>query len=391
MDENKTLALRIPLKQKIALLIFGLSLCLLLLETGLRLGGFILFSLQEHRNRVSIQQKGAYRILCLGESTTARQWPPFLEEILNQRNIGIKFSVIDRGVPGQRSSTILAELGSNLDEYHPDMVVAMMGINDRNANVPYEAVSTSKAILFLGSLRIYKLTRLVWLHIVTKLQETGFYKLMIKRKTPDRLDYSLIKTGLKESRADETDSLLSDEPFKKAIEINADKDRAHTGLGYLYRDQKEFSQPEELFKKVIELDHRWDERRWLLYQDMGEAEMAKAYKKKAEVSLRLNYYNSITINNYRKIKEILDKRGIRLVCVQYPVRSVEPLKRIFQGKEGVIFVDNEKVFMDVLRATNYQDYFVDMFGGQFGHCTPEGNRLLAGNIANVILKEVFGK
>jgi len=32
-----------------------------------------------------------------------------------------------------------------------------------------------------------------------------------------------------------------------------------------------------------------------------------------------------------------------------------------------------------------------MFGGDFGHCTPKGNRLLATNIADVILKEVFHK
>jgi hypothetical protein len=36
-------------------------------------------------------------------------------------------------------------------------------------------------------------------------------------------------------------------------------------------------------------------------------------------------------------------------------------------------------------------YFVDMSGGDFGHCAPKGNRLLAENIANVILKEVFHK
>jgi hypothetical protein len=29
-----------------------------------------------------------------------------------------------------------------------------------------------------------------------------------------------------------------------------------------------------------------------------------------------------------------------------------------------------------------------MFGGDFGHCTPEGNRLLAENITEVILKRV---
>ncbi|MCX5702370.1 MAG: hypothetical protein NTW64_05310, partial [Candidatus Omnitrophica bacterium] len=89
MDKDKPIQPGIPLKQKITLLLFGLSLCIVLLEAGLRLGGFIILSLQEYRNNLSIRQKGAYRIICLGESTTQNQYPPFLEEILNQRNIGI--------------------------------------------------------------------------------------------------------------------------------------------------------------------------------------------------------------------------------------------------------------------------------------------------------------
>ena len=32
---------------------------------------------------------------------------------------------------------------------------------------------------------------------------------------------------------------------------------------------------------------------------------------------------------------------------------------------------------------------MDMFGGDFGHCTVKGNRLLAENVARVILKEIF--
>jgi hypothetical protein len=32
-----------------------------------------------------------------------------------------------------------------------------------------------------------------------------------------------------------------------------------------------------------------------------------------------------------------------------------------------------------------------MFGGDFGHCTDRGNRLLAENIADTIVKEAFHK
>jgi len=126
------------------------------------------------------------------------------------------------------------------------------------------------------------------------------------------------------------------------------------------------------------------------YKEIGRYESAQECYKKAN-DLRLDYYNPVTRHNYLRLKEILDKKGIKLACVQYPVRSVESLKKIFESREGIIFVDNEKVFKEALKKRSYKEYFTDIFGGDFGHCTYKGNRLLAGNIANVILKEVFGK
>ena len=77
--------------------------------------------------------------------------------------------------------------------------------------------------------------------------------------------------------------------------------------------------------------------------------------------------------------------------MQYPLRSIEPLKKLFDSTEGIIFVENKKIFEDALRHDRYEDYFADNFGGEFGHGTPLGNRLIAENVANVILKEVFNK
>jgi hypothetical protein len=73
------------------------------------------------------------------------------------------------------------------------------------------------------------------------------------------------------------------------------------------------------------------------------------------------------------------------------MRSLEPLKRIFVQDKGIIFVDNEKIFKDAVKKEGYQAYFRDIFAGDFGHCTDKGNQLLAGNIADAILKEVFDR
>ena len=146
-------------------------------------------------------------------------------------------------------------------------------------------------------------------------------------------------------------------------------------------------------KKAIELDPQ-NELAYgglaTVYGEMGKDKLFKAYVEKAD-KLRDKFYNPVTINSYRKLKEILDKKGIKLVCAQYPVRNVGPLKRIFEKDKGVIFVDNERVFKKVLKKGSYKEYFIDMFGGDFGHCTPKGNMLLAQNIADVILREVFNK
>jgi len=99
-------------------------------------------------------------------------------------------------------------------------------------------------------------------------------------------------------------------------------------------------------------------------------------------------YAAVTIANYRKIRQLLEERGIPLVAMQYPTRKLQPLKDIFSGDSGIYFVSNEN--MKALAESNgYGKYFVDMYAGDFGHCTMEGNALVAENAAKVILEEVL--
>jgi tetratricopeptide (TPR) repeat protein len=519
MRKNNPLKVTISLRTKIKLIIFGLFLCFLIIEVGLRLGGFLFLSLQEYRNIQSIKQKGTYRIMCLGESTTENKYPQFLEQALNQSNIGLRFSAIDKGISGTNTSAILSQVEDYLNVYNPDMVVTMMGINDYGKHIPFEIDTASKAILLIRSFRIYKLIRLLWLHILTKAQEIGIHKpniekqlfeenraalkLMPAKHIPnedlfkkaielnpenDRAYTELARVYREQGKHSEAEDLFNkaielnpanDQAcaelgwiykiqgklpeaigfvkkaielnpendwayfklawiyreqgklpeaigfvrkaielnpendwayfelgwiykiqgkhseaiglFKKSIELNPENDCAYTGLGWIYREQGELSEAEDLFRKALEIHPEND---WvygalaILYEDTGQPELATKYAKKAN-ELRLQYYNCVTVDNYRKLKEILDKRVIRLVCVQYPMRNIEPLKNIFKRDEGVVFVDNESIFKQAVQEADYKEYFIDMFAGDFGHCTEKGNRLLAQNIADTILKEVF--
>ena len=442
------------IKQRIFLVILGLLLFIILLELGLRLGGFILLSIQEYRNRLSLNQKGIYRILCLGESTTASggiySYPSQLQEILNEKNIGISFSVINKGVYGFVSSAIVASLGYNLDKYKPNMVITMMGINDGEGNIPYiEALAKTTTPLF-KTFRIYKLASLLRLHIINKAEEIRIYKPQQKKETITFKTDDLTQPASYREREEmykkaiqinpenywayielgrhyrkQGQFLKAEEILKKAIQINPEDYWAYLELGRCYRKQKQYANAEEILKKAIQInpENYWayvflgrcyaDQGRYsraeemfrkaaeanlredleyvglaLLYALQGEHRLTQGNFKKAN-SLGLEYYNLQTRYSYQRLKEILDSRGIQLVCSQYPVRSIEPLKNMFEHKGGIIFVDNEKIFKMAVKQSGYDEYFTDNFAGDFGHCTPKGNRLLAENIANTILREHF--
>ena len=568
--------------QKAIVVLSGLILSLVLFEAGLRLGGFILTSMQAYENFRSVKQKGTYRILCLGESTTRGQYPQLLEQVLNQRHIGVRFSVIDEGKSGINTFFISGRVESYLAEYHPNMVVAMMGINDKYIKY-YQDIGESRTWIFQHC-RVYRFGRILYMHFLKKLQGKDIYgsdrtdwerkpmlggegtaiekadlpsevsvddgmagldpkndkenfgargtsqhddffepprfpektshyvrigqlywaqskfsqaedsfkkaielnpendnayvalgQLYLRQGKLSQAEASFKKAIERNSKNDrayagfgefyrlQDKSPQAENSYRKAIELNPKNDNAYVGLGRLYQNQGKFLQAEDFFRKAVELNPKNEDTyirlgrlckhqgksqqaedsfkkaiefspantfyflelaalyreqgkfsmaanvlqkanefdphdaRVLvamasLYEEMGKPELANGCAKKAD-QFGLEDQSAVTVNNYRNLKEILDRKGIKLVCMQYPMRNVEPLKKIFGKYEGVIFVDNESVFKEALKKSGYKykEYFRDMFGGDFGHCTPKGNMLLAQNVADVILREVFNR
>ncbi|MGD9015406.1 MAG: tetratricopeptide repeat protein [Candidatus Omnitrophota bacterium] len=527
-NEDISVKLKPHFFQKIILIFIGILLSIVLLEVGMRAAEFILQSLQEYRNMLSIRKNGEYRIICIGESTTAGQYPHFLEEALNQYGIGIKFSVIDKGIGATDTSFILGQLENNIKKYQPDLVVAMIGTNDGASHMPIGFSTDSKA--FFKSLKIYRLAKLIILHIQSKIKafkslarknnklpitslknnqpptapliykqniqnavmsvgvNETINKEGIKEVSKESIEESVkestkdsIKEGIKETELKD-DNFFNDlgqqltaqgdfhsasQAFEKAISLNpynvdayfrlavvSDQNKGNallkeicdrykslikTGIpdneqsaniGHLCRvlvgkemyleveelckemlaknllcieaniilarsslEQGKYAAAEEFFKRVIELDNS-DSRAFdglaVVYHETRRFNLRDQYLRRAN-ELRPRYPLLVTIRNYKKIKNILDKNKIQLLCVQYPMRSIEPLKKIFEGEKNVIFVDNEQVFKNAVAKGLYKDFFRDMFAGDFGHCTDKGNRLLAENIAKVIAKEIFHK
>jgi tetratricopeptide (TPR) repeat protein len=153
-------------------------------------------------------------------------------------------------------------------------------------------------------------------------------------------------------------------------------------LGELCRQTGEKQKADSYFRKVLEIDPSNENAK--LYLQSANAPIRPAAPSKP-VSINHNY-RPVTIANYRKIRDTLRHRGIKLVCVQYPLRELRPLQDMLGEGPDIYFVDNDSSFKNAVQEKGYTEYFVDNSGGDFGHCTTLGNRLLAQNISEVIRK-----
>ena len=96
--------------------------------------------------------------------------------------------------------------------------------------------------------------------------------------------------------------------------------------------------------------------------------------------------NPVTQENYKKIIEILQKKNIKMIFMQYPTVDAEELEEILipiSENKSFILIDNKKIFKELLKNNSYKVYFSDDYGG---HCTALGNKLIAQDLAKQILK-----
>ncbi len=468
--------------QRIALMLFGVFLTLVILEIGLQTAGFVILAVQQYKNWSASKNGAAYRIMCVGESTTQGQYPRFLEKILNAQRIKTQFSVIDEGLSATNTDLILERMESNIRKYRPDAVVAMIGINDAGArHMP--AGFNAHGQNFFQALKTYKLMQLLGLHIQAKWGEkkqeapgeprpgvlpvaSGGATMPQPAVVSPGDDSFYVKRGMELNAQGKVNAAKF--AFHKAIRINPGNSDAYFRLMWLCEpkeQQKMLERMIEKYKKEFVLCpresgdlrmlfvqliamHKYAEAEVLLKALMdhchagwislfaGEVAAAQGrydeavvrYKESIELNkpggiidvspyfglahvyrvlgkfdlsedyLARGYavapqgYASVTVENYHKIKKLLDQHGIRLVCVQYAMRNIEPLKQIFPAdqRQNVSFVDNERLFKDALKKYRFEQVFRDRFAGDFGHCTDLGNTMLAGNIARVILRDVFG-
>ncbi|MFA5101156.1 MAG: hypothetical protein WC547_09765, partial [Candidatus Omnitrophota bacterium] len=356
--------MRLPIFNKILSFVSGffcgIVFCAVILEAGLRIGGWVTSAVRESRDKGSLNKKSTFHIVCLGDSSTIAggetSYPSQLEKILNDSVKGMQFSVINKGQPAVTTIGILSQINGIIREYDPDIVVAMMGGNDKEQD----------AFRVWQRLRVYKFIK--------------FLKIAAPARGVDRY------IGLGSRYAAANDNVNAEKIFKRAAVLFPASVRPYIELGRLYSAAGDYSRADNAYRQALGLDPVDDYIYGMLgalYLKMGDEVSAKEFFIKAE-QLRFNTYNPETAAGYLKLKFILEQKGIKLVCAQYPLRSVAPLMRIFNNDPGVVFVDNKKTFEYAVDRDGYDKYFIDRYQGDYGHCTREGNILLAGNIARAI-------
>lgn len=167
---------KISLSDKTYCVLFGILLSFIVLEFGLRIIGFgyNLFYKPPRDNGA------AYRILCVGESTTwgvgasdpiKNGYPYQLQEMLNKRFERKRVQCLFDQTIGQNTSEILLKFPKYIKKYRPQLIILMVGINnwwnmDRSNIVLFSKKNSFAslfihAFVFFDQFRVWKLFKYI--------------------------------------------------------------------------------------------------------------------------------------------------------------------------------------------------------------------------------------
>jgi lysophospholipase L1-like esterase len=120
---------------RLALVILGLALSLVLLEAALQAGAA--YNRSRLRDDAPASLAGASRIACLGDSNTYgilmprdQTYPAFFQQLLRAVPATEGVQVLNLGIPGTNSSLLRNRIAGVIDALRPDAVLVMIGAND---------------------------------------------------------------------------------------------------------------------------------------------------------------------------------------------------------------------------------------------------------------------
>jgi lysophospholipase L1-like esterase len=397
---------------RIGKLLTSLCLVFLVLEACLQLLHLLFFS--STAPSLPTTKTGEFRILCLGESTTdasyTNNYPGQLQQLLNHRYPRLKIRVVNRGVSGYTSGQILKKLPVWLQTVRPQLVISMIGINDK-----FYANTLSSRWLLRGDSSLLKLrTVRLFLLLGSELRRQW-------RSTPKRASSSenkalerKLRKHFEQLRSRQQNKTRHNNP--KALDLilkgylsilsRADKTRTRNSrqqlsvapvlVGvvmdtWLALDElwTRLKRPQQALHHLNMARRQHPQAAWFplalarWHRQNQQPLQASRMQKQGEQILARSVLVQ-TQRNLRKIRAQVLQSGAVLLAMQYPLRPLAPLKSILGRHPRLRYLSNQSNFQKALQTRTFDALFVDSFAGDFGHATKAGNRLIADNILKAL-------
>lgn len=427
-------------KKNIKLLIpitAGFIASFLLLEFLLFAGGLFLDNWPK-KPFVSNSDGELIKILCVGESMTrvgaGNSWPSQLEFMLNSsgpKNDNAKkkkFKVINEAVVGRQSTTgyFVNEIERLLSVHKPNAVIPLIGINDiLSSQVMLEDHINGikpRIIRTLRWSRVFRLLDEIVFHaraatIDNRINAFGNFWLRCKIrysswKMQDRIK---IFEQIMNKKPENSKQVYKDLALKLYyMELYSDLEH----ISNLYLKKSPESPLANMFKNVclyqvdplsykqalIKSAEHNNAYKWIPWHQILKLELYQLHDIESASKTMREYVStvfdsdsetSLKKNYHQFISKIL-KCDIPVIILQYPLLPIELLENMIlnnsadfiqQHQNKIHFISLEKDFELALKSHSYKDLFLDQFGILFGHCTSEGNRIIAEKISKVVTGE----
>ncbi len=394
---------------------------LAILEIGMRIAGNLYNQYHNPDNyaRIENSEKGKFNILCLGDSytqgvgagSTENTYPEQLEKLL-QENISKNINVINRGKGGLNSSSVAKNLQEDINRYHPDIAIVMIGCNN------FWNLEDLRVSNVFKRLKIYKLVENGWVNFkyrINKGDKLGFKKDGICYKSTyviNPLSFKFEEEGNIAIGLGDND--LAIQKLKKAIEIDKNNIRAWLTLTDRYALSQEYGMAKKEIWKIIITSHDWDDNnmvyalncvitKLLFLKDYNkELIRIKQYLKTKNREDKIRKLIMVLDSDLRLLKQrnVLDKaleydlkdiiklaRENKVVTIlqTYPHawRPYNPINDVIKKvayRYNVPIVDNEMIFAEKLKYSDESKFFV-----KDGHCNKEGYGIIAENVYSTLL------
>jgi tetratricopeptide (TPR) repeat protein len=390
--------------------------------------------------------KKTYRLLCIGDSvtlgksmTTREGYPEKLERLLNERHGSTAvFTVINAGLQDGLPERHAAEIEDRLEKYKPHMIAIMLGAPP--SGVPQRETSAQdadwmeKSSVFASVLdrksrlkkgkpisqdrllpeaelkKAYELVQHghVWDAEAFLRQAQSQYpddarvpiflaKLMLYTRRPEQAEpFVRLARKLPQNAATYLDwseyyvmrgeSARYLNALENALVLDPASPRILNNLAAAYLKHGDTARAAALLEEGVRLHPRNDliaGRLATCFALQGRHDEADRWYARAD-ELRRASPSAVDRAAYLRIVDTAQRRGIIVLCVQYPVRAVDGLKEMIGDRKGLFFVDNKDVFREAIKRRGYNALFLDSDEGDFGHCNDEGNRILAANVAAAV-------